>query len=612
MDSFLPLGGFQLPFQRRLSRLYNDTKKSSDFLKEPVQNAQDPDLKALYRKLRIQKDRLVSWGLEWSDPDQSAEIDESLSKAGLSEIVGSIMSTIKETLAEAEPLWQSSKRPLSGSDKTDKAPGDRKVPLVVWDKARFEDLLRDLTASIDTLYDLSRTRSSAAMSSQKQRATMLRPSESQTLRAFESTRMQAPQQIDPKTLTVLPASNSSSFASMRATAIMSKQAYSELTKTTGRQPWAPLLLEHAEFDPIYSTTGIMPPMDRFEKLSAGLQKDTQRSPGAWSGLPRLLGSFEDMDRSRLGLVYQFPPGFKAVSVDGPAQEPVCKLFTLGDLLSRHDEPRLEAKFRLAFNLANTVFDMHARGITHGNLTHKNISFGIIADKEPHPTKEEVDIRRPVISSFDVFPDEAADRVAPDAQLYRHPLDPRDISASPLAKGDARVLDLYSLAMVLLSIGLWTQLELLTDFAQNAVPESVLRVLGVRCGTLYMKAVQACWLAADEQLTGRRSTDELLSSIQVKATGYLEACCILDGVSDLEERLGQDLSEYSPPASASKPAPSAVKSMPSFEKQPPLDLKRSAFSDDTLEAPVAWGDKPASVKPIPQGMMSNIPLSEPPC
>jgi hypothetical protein len=60
-----------LPFQRRLTKMYTDTKSSYDFVKEPVQSAEDPELLSLHRKLRIQKDRLVSWGLEWSDPSQS-------------------------------------------------------------------------------------------------------------------------------------------------------------------------------------------------------------------------------------------------------------------------------------------------------------------------------------------------------------------------------------------------------------------------------------------------------------------------------------------------------------------------------------------------------------
>ncbi|EJP61252.1 HET-s/LopB domain-containing protein [Beauveria bassiana ARSEF 2860] len=85
METLLPAGGFQLPFQRRLSRLYNDTKKSSDFVQAlvPREKQQDPD----------------------SDPaHQAAKINESLSRAGLSEVVSSIMSTIKDILAEAEQL----------------------------------------------------------------------------------------------------------------------------------------------------------------------------------------------------------------------------------------------------------------------------------------------------------------------------------------------------------------------------------------------------------------------------------------------------------------------------------------------------------------------------
>ena len=70
-----------LPFQRRLTKMYTDTKTSYDFVKEPVQSAEDPEVLSLHRKLRIQKDRLVSWGLEWSDPAQSPDIDESISKA---------------------------------------------------------------------------------------------------------------------------------------------------------------------------------------------------------------------------------------------------------------------------------------------------------------------------------------------------------------------------------------------------------------------------------------------------------------------------------------------------------------------------------------------------
>ncbi|KAK5989664.1 hypothetical protein PT974_07919 [Cladobotryum mycophilum] len=576
MESILPTGGFQLPFQRRLSRLYNDTKKSSDFVKEPVQNEEDPEIKALYRKLRIQKDRFVSWGLEWSDPNQSAEIDESLSKAGLSEVVGSIMSTIKDILAEAEPLWLSSKRIVEG-----KRPSpDSKAPLVQWDKGRFEDLIRDLTASIDTLYDLSRTRSSGAMLRQMSKPSPKTPGDGD-FRPFGSTRMQTPQQIDPKTLTHLrPVQDSESSSSLRRVVYMSKTAYSELTRGTTTQPWAPMLLEYATFDPIYSMTGIMPPMSRFEKLSSGLQQDSQRAPSNWTGLPRLFGYYEDMDNSRLGLVYHFPPSFSTLASDRLTQNPLYSLPTLSELLLHADsEPPLEAKFRFAYNLTNTIFDMHARGITHGNLLDTNISFSRPSATQPGVEKGQVDVRRPLLSSFDVFPE---DSPLPQNTLWRHPLDPRSMLSSPLSKStDERVLELYSLAMVLLSIGLWTRLENLTPNPTSpSIPESALNLLTVRCGTLYMKAVHACWQAVDDELSGTSSGESLLSAVQTRVTRFLEACCILDGVSGFEERLGHE-----PHTETGSDIP-----LPTSEKSGSKDVK-------SLPGPSASTRKPVA-SPIP--------------
>lgn len=556
MESFLPRGGFQLPFQRRLSRLYNDTKKSSDFVKESAPSLDDPDIKALHRKLRIQKDRLVSWGLEWSDPSQAAEIDESLSKAGLSDLVGSIMATIKDILAEAEPLWLASRHAGGSERRSEKSSGDRKAPLIVWDKGRFEDLVKDLTASIDTLCELSRTRSSAAMSS---RAALTRTAKTtastEDLRPYSSTRIQTPQQIDLRTLTSLRSMQAMPISETETTRdrpqeifFMGKQAYSELTHRQGPQPWSPLLVEYAPFDPIYSATGIMPDMSRFEKLSAGLQTDSQRSPGSWIGLPLLLGYYEDMEKSRLALIYHFPPGFNPVTFENLTQNPLENLYTLGELLNRPDfEPTLEAKFRLAHNLVNTVFDMHARGITHGNLSASAISFCNTVGNDPGLPVGEVDVRRPLVSSFDLFPEESIHGESPSTfLLHRHPLDPRTTSHSPLtSSSDTRTLDLYSLAMMLVSVGLWTQLEnLVPNQASPSISESVLQQLAIRCGTPYMRAVQACWDAVDQELAHPGSTEEILSQVQIRASRYLEACCILDGISGLDERLGDESDRFS--------------------------------------------------------------------
>lgn len=538
METLIPAGGFQLPFQRRLSRLYNDTKKSSDFVQAPVprEKQQDPDVKGLHRKLRIQKDRLVSWGLEWSDPsNQAAEIDESLSRAGLSEVVGSIMSTIKDILAEAEQLW------LSGGASGSPGVGgsEKKEKMVQWDRTRFEDLINDFTASVDTLYDLSRTRGAAMRRVSKTAGAYKGGSGGvDEYRAFESTRMQTPQVIDPAQLTeILPARDlPANVASQRAVVLMSKTAYSEMARGRTREPWGPLLLEYAAFDAIYSATGIMPPMARFEKLSAGLQQDSQRAPGAWSGLPRLLGYFEDMDNARFGLVYRFPPPFDAAIIESYKKNSSHEIATLRTLLDNPVmEPPLEAKFRLAYNLANTVFDMHARGVTHGRLTEDNISFCNALKTDGPAPNAVADVRRPLVSSFDVFSEEKMDGV------IHHSLDPRYAKTSPLGKGtDARVLELYALSIMLLSIGLWTSVDTLpgNDTSFTAAMEQ----LKVKCGGLYTKAVHACWEAVDLEIAGEATGETLLSQVQMRVSRFLETCCILDGVSGLEQRLNTDIQE----------------------------------------------------------------------
>lgn len=601
MSSYgLPQGGFQMPVQRRLSTLYTDTKKSSDFVKEPIREVEDPDIKSLHRKLKIQNDRLVTWGLGWSDPSNADVIDDALSKAGVSEVVGSIMSNIKDILAEAEPLWASSRRqagePL-------RPLGDKKIPIVPWNKTKFEDLMRELTTCIDTLYDLSRTRSTGALSTQA-RAKLYKSSSTEDMRAFESTRMQTPQKIDPQTLTSmserqpLPMSETTVESHSRDIVFMSKQAYSDLTRNNGR-PYTALLLEYAEFDPMYSQVAIMPDMSRFEKLSAGLQTEPQRSPGSWTGLPQLLGYFEDMDNSRLGLVYHFPPSFNPVSFESVTHHALNTLCSLADLLSRPDfEPPLEAKFRLAFNLANTVFDMHARGIIHGNLVNSTVSFCKAIGVEPSLDADEVDIRRPLISSFDLFSESFQDSAAQTASLYRHPLDPKTTGEkSLLSNPDSKAFDLYSLAMLLVSIGLWRPLEnLVSPSSASLVPETVLDQLTIRCGSLYMKAVQTCWTAVDDELRAGAESSAVVTEVQVKTSRFLEACAILDSVGGLEDRLSSDLGIQPPNIRQTQKSESPVASSSRDAK-----AREAGFAIATSEAPATRAPAPPRTD-TPRGML----------
>ena len=146
-------------FPRRLTQMFADTKKSY----ENVVQLQDPDSQSstIYRKLRIQKDRLVAWGLEWSDSNAAyaGDIDGSLDRAGISDLVASIMSSIKDLLDEAERIRSPKLLHIPGTFPAEKGLG-MKHSEPQWtsnELTRLDDIVKDLTTSIDTLCDLSRS-----------------------------------------------------------------------------------------------------------------------------------------------------------------------------------------------------------------------------------------------------------------------------------------------------------------------------------------------------------------------------------------------------------------------------------------------------------------------
>jgi hypothetical protein len=597
MDS---LFGLPRPFQRRLTKMYTDTKSSYDFVKEPIQVAEDPELMSLHRKLRIQKDRLVSWGLEWSDPTQSPDIDESISKAGLSELVGSVMSTIKEILAETEPLWQSSKRPFNEKGSASEKSADRKPSLISWDQSRFEDLIRDLTMSIDTLYDLSRTGQRA------QRVSSLKPSESPSPirgkspaieeRQFESTRMQTPQQIDPasliwpRDLKVIQPGMLQPAKSPRQIVFMRRPTSLTEAHRTGRQstPTVPVLLEHAPYDPIYSTTGITPSMTRFEKLFAGLSQPYISSDRPLSGLLRLIGYFEEPEYSRFCLLYILPERFGPVDIESPRMPAINILSEL--LYSKAYEPSLEIKYRLASNVANAVFDLHAKGIVHGNVNSSNILF-FGHQSQNRLDLSQVNMRESFLSSFDLFSDNAtdgSDSSSPFCALYRHPLDPRTTRYTHLTS-ESKSLDLYSLGMLLLEIGLWISLPDIFP-GVSAIPDkpvAVFKKLAARCGNIFVKAVQACWHAPDDELSQRARPDVMHQKVFWKVSKALDACCAIDEVFDEENE-----SDDSPPIPSSpyKGSPFSA----SFRVLSPNEASMLP-SVKSVATPFNWSEKPTNTK-----------------
>jgi hypothetical protein len=261
----------------------------------------------------------------------------------------------------------------------------------------------------------------------------------------------------------------------------------------------------------------------------------------------LVGYFEDADNARFGLLYETPNRLQTspASVSNRMQP---FMVTLSDLLSDKEfEPPLEIKYRLAYNLATSVFDLHSKGVIHGNLSSTNVSFFELEKSNSGDSHQlnDVDVRRPYLTSFDIFPDTATRQsddsgVNHESLLYKHSLDPR-LTPYTVLTPESRSLDLYSLAMLLLEIGLWTPARLLA--AQNinlsTNPKDTSKKLASRCATSYTRAVKACWRAVDEETTNRSRPEVALQKIYGRVLNALERCCAVgDGLSDEEEDINE--------------------------------------------------------------------------
>lgn len=601
--------------------MYSDTKKSYEFVKEPVQNPEDPELQSLYRKLRIQKDRLVTWGLNWSDSSQSPDIDESLSRAGLGEVVGNVMTTIKEILAEAEPLWQSSQR--ASSVLGDSSNRDRKAPLISWDRSRFEDLVKDLTDSIDILYDATGHRlntqqrmvgdsihreamgtSSFANNKDPLQQHLVKPPLASTYapltprsstpdegHLFESTRVRTPQQINPADL-IHPENLVSSIDEDVRQAIAVPEGSRQivfLKRQSSTNPWKtdetmaplPVFLEYASYNPIYADADISPPITRFEKIFAALQVSQESTRYTDRGLLNLIGYFDDAVQARFGLLYGLPQEFSVdTNLDQYGKSHFYATACLSDLLaSPKYEPALEEKFHLAHSIVKSVIDLHLRSIEHGNLSATNIVFfyqrstGSLDDAR----FSEVRAHRPFLASFDVFSDD--DKAPPDissqisnSRIYRHPDDPR-INRQSSLKADDKALELYTLALLLFEVGLWRPLSaILSSYpGVHEDPSAILRQLAIRCGSLYSQATMLFWKAPGEQ------QDYLLNYGRTVTDKYRGVVQALEKLTTIDDRLEMHLKSIPP-----LPAQQANRSSPPKKKRAPVRTLSKGISERPID------------------------------
>ena len=629
-----------------LTKLYSDAKKSAvtSAIIQPDATAHSA---ALHRKFRIQKDRLITWGLAWSDDEKGPDgnIDESVAKAGLTETVASVLRNVKEVTDELEGL-------RSGYVKDGEKLGFP-IQSSPFDGARYDDLLKDLTASIDTLYDLSRSRRAlargehptfSAPSVEKSEVATPTPTPKSnytpSIAGSELTLVNPPAfsrpslspyaglppRIDSSALR-LPPEGPPSYDSLgvpsttRQIARLNRRRASITVQNAlgSSADEVPVLVEYADFDSTYRATGVPPPLQRLEALAATFQP---MRPDSQHNLS-LLCYFEDTLQPRIGLVYDLPYSVQnqmhaAVEVEGQKVAPSSLLKILRKRKQTPtapdvELPALEDRFRIALRLTEQLHAMHEVELAHGNVNSASVIFATTPTDTPALRQRR--LRSPMWASFDLFSKcrvEGTKRAA-NLNIYKHPDDvshggSRDISL------DLKY-DLYGLGLLLLEIGLWHPIGdfykpkySITDFKKR-IEQLWVPKLGERCGSPYMRAVQTCLRVVDEHETSSLT----LEGVYDHVLRNLEKCCLLDDDNDSVTSANDYLSHVAaylrtPTGRAlERPRqPSPGMSAISRHKSDERELSRSSSASTLAANPLLRSQSVSAVAPTAAYRLSSLP------
>ncbi|KAJ5628775.1 hypothetical protein N7490_011003 [Penicillium lividum] len=557
-------GGF---LQRRLTKLYTDTKTSCESVTTASKAVDDPELVALHQSFQKQRDRLLAWGLDWSDASaaQPNDIDESLTAAGFSDVVESVMSTIQDLLNDAERVQH--------LDPPMHPPKDRKVDLskkafgsgplkTQWtedDISRSKIILSDLTACIDTLYDLSRSRRTMAssMSSTKRRArpTPASPFDSPHGSFSESKeKVQSPKILDQYTQSpTMQRDFSASFPSAHDLVIprSALQLYgaaddnspppyepvaaSSNSRAIGRlnTSASPALQAFTKESHVSVLVEFMPIMvgsrkdsknSRLEKLQQSLEQLLQNARISHLGLLRFLGYCIDEPNARYAFLYQMPVDYFPFLRNPSDLLKELKPMPLVSLLPSPSSddyrekrmPNLETRFRLAYDLLMSALHLRSQNAVHGNINSSNIIFFPgRTDANNDESGLSPDLRRPYLTSPARFSGDGPTPEPLSTAMYRHPEDKRNVDDD-----GAWAYDLYSLGLILLEIGLWAPVGRLwkmkydRSWFKHRVEDLYVKKLGAKCGGAYLQAVQLCLDAPNFHLSTQPMTDLSLRVPQI--------------------------------------------------------------------------------------------------
>lgn len=557
-------GGF---LQRRLTKLYTDTKTSCESLTTASKAVDDPELVALHQSFQKQRDRLLAWGLDWSDASaaQPNDIDESLTAAGFSDVVESVMSSIQELLNDAErvqhvdaPILPSKERKVDLPSKDILGSLPLKTQWTDSDISRSNTILSDLTACIDTLYDLSRSRRTMASSmssskysakDRKKRPTVSSPYDSSHGSFSESKeKVQSPKQMYDL-VTYSPSTPQSPFSSSHPLVIdrSALQLYgaahdnspppyepvaaSSNSRAIGRlkASASPYLVRSVKESHVSVLVEFMPMIvnsksksSRLERLQQSLDQLQQNARISHLALLKFLGYCIDEPNARYAFLYQMPVDYFPF-LQNPSDllkelkpVPLVALFPSSDDYREKRMPNLETRFRLAYDLLMSALHLRSQNVVHGNINSSNVIF--FPGRNNSNSDEgglAPDLRRPYLTSPARFSGDGPTPEPLPTTMYRHPEDKRSVEDDA-----AWAYDLYSLGLVLLEIGLWAPVGRLwkmkydRSWFKHRVEDLYVKKLGPKCGTAYLQAVQLCLDAPNFHLSTQPMTDLSLRVPQI--------------------------------------------------------------------------------------------------
>ncbi|KAJ5143245.1 uncharacterized protein N7515_002032 [Penicillium bovifimosum] len=540
-------GGF---LQRRLTKLYTDTKTSCESVTTASKALDDPELVALHGSFQKQRDRLLAWGLDWSDASaaQPNDIDESLTAAGFSDVVESVMSSIQELLNDAEqiqhldaPMLPSKERKVDIPSKDTLSSKPLKTQWTEEDIARSKSILSELTGCIDTLYDLSRSRRTMAssMSFNKNSARRPRPN---TTSPYDSShgsfseskeKVQSPTQmfdsytyspttphqdslnpflpsnnllIDRSALQLYGAAHDNSPPPYEPVAASSNSRAIGRLKSSASPLLASLRESHVsvlvEFMPILADSNMENKSARLEKLQQSLEQLLQNARISHLGLMRFLGYCIDNSNARYAFLYQMPVDYFPF-LQNPSDllkelkpKPLVALLPSAEEYRENRVPNLDTRFRLAYDLLMSALHLRSQNAVHGNINSSNvIFFPGRSDASGDESGLAPDLRRWA------YPEPLS------SAMYRHPDDKRSVEDD-----GAWAYDLYSLGLILLEIGLWAPVGRLwkmkydRSWFKHRVEDLYVKKLGPKCGGAYLQAVQLCLDAPNFHLSTQPMTD----------------------------------------------------------------------------------------------------------